>query len=113
MRAPFHQRALGAIVLVGIFIRELWLSSISVARAAFAKKVDLSPAIVEIPVSLKTDMGVATVANLISLTPGTTSLHTDPDGKVIYVHCLDATSDAEVIEGVRTNFEYWVSKVEG
>lgn len=113
MRKPFHSRLWAALVLALIFVRELMLSSIAVARAAFAREVRVSPAIVAVPVALRTDLGVATVANLISLTPGTTSLHVSADGAVIYVHCLDAASDEAVVADVRSNFERWVREVEG
>lgn len=113
MRAPPHSRLGAAIVLGLIFCRELWLSAVAVARAVFSRSPDISPAIIAVPVDLRTRMGVATVANLISLTPGTTSLHTNGEGTIIYVHCLDARDEAEVIAGIRDNFEYWVRRVEG
>lgn len=112
-RGPFYQRIGAVFVLAWIFGRELFLSSITVARTAFAREVVVAPAVIEVPVTLRTELGIATVANLISLTPGTTSLHTNPEGTVLYVHCLDARSDAEVIAGIKSNFEHWVRKVEG
>lgn len=113
MRKPLHRRIWAALVLSLIFVRELLLSSIAVARAAFAREVHVHPAIIAVPVDLRTDFGVALVANLISLTPGTTSLHASLDGKVLYVHGLDVTEAEPVIEGIKTNFEYWVREVEG
>lgn len=113
MRKPVHIRLRGALVLSLIFVRELMLSSIAVVKAVFARDLPIHPAIIAVPVDLRTDLGVATVANLISLTPGTTSLHVSTDGKVLYVHCLDAPSDADVITGIKENFEYWVREVEG
>lgn len=113
MRKPLHRRLWAALVLSLIFVRELLLSSISVAKAAFAPRIDVHPGIIAVPVDLRTDLGVATVANLISLTPGTTSLHTSPDGSVLYVHCLDVEESEAVIADIKTNFEYWVREVEG
>ena len=113
MRKPIYRRFWAAFVLSLIFMRELLLSSIAVARAAFAREIRVHPGIIAVPVDLKTDLGVATVANLISLTPGTTSLHTSPDGKLLYVHCLDVAEDEAVIADIKTNFEYWVREVEG
>lgn len=110
---PLYRRGWAAIVLAWIFVRELTLSSITVAKTAFAREVSVVPAIIEVPVNLRTELGVATVANLISLTPGTTSLHTNANGSVIYVHCLDVTSDAEIIGSIKSNFEHWVRRVEG
>jgi len=113
VRKPIHRRLWAAFALSLIFIRELLLSSISVARAAIAPRINVHPGIIAVPVDLKTDLGVAMVANLISLPPGTTSLHTSPDGKLLYVHCLDVLEQEEVITGIKTNFEYWVREVEG
>lgn len=112
-RAGFLSRAWAALVLAAIFIRELILSSIVVARTAFAREIDVMPAIVAVPLDLRTDMGVAFVANLVSLTPGTTSLHTSEDGKILYVHALDVRDEAEVVSAIKTTFEKWVRRVEG
>jgi multicomponent Na+:H+ antiporter subunit E len=106
-------RIWAAIVLSAIFLRELVRSSIIVARTAFARNLDLRPAIVAVPLDLRTDLGVAIVANLVSLTPGTTSLHTSADGRTLYVHALDALDESEVVEAIKTSFEKWVRRMEG
>lgn len=113
MRHPLHRRVWAALVLSLIFMRELALSSLAVAQAAFARKLTMQPAIITVPVDLKTALGVTTVANMITLTPGTTSLHVSADQKLIYVHCLDAPSTAAVIDSIKTTFERWVKEVEG
>ena len=58
-----------------VFFRELMISSLAVARAAFARNPATRSAIVAVPVTLKTDLGITTLANMITLTPGTCSLH--------------------------------------
>lgn len=106
-------RIWAGIVLTAIFIRELVLSSIIVAHTAFARQVDVLPAIVAVPLDLKTKLGVTIVANLVSLTPGTTSLHTSEDGKTLYVHALDALDEEAVVDAIKTSFEKWVRRMEG
>lgn len=112
-RAGLLSRTTAAFVLGLIFVRELTLSSVLVARTAFARNIDIAPAIIAMPLDLRTDFGVALVANLVSLTPGTTSLHTSKDGKILYVHALDAVDDEAVIASIKNTFEKWVRKVEG
>lgn len=112
-RAGVFPRAWAALVLGLIFVRELALSSVLVARTAFARNIDITPAIIAVPLELKTDFGVALVANLVSLTPGTTSLHTSKDSKILYVHALDAMDDEAAIASIKNSFEKWVRKVEG
>lgn len=106
-------RSWAALVLAAIFLRELIRSSVIVARTAFTRNLDLRPAIVAVPLDLRTDLGVAIVANLVSLTPGTTSLHTSADGRTLYVHALDVLDENEAVNAIKTSFEKWVRRMEG
>ncbi|MCA1242061.1 Na+/H+ antiporter subunit E [Stappia stellulata] len=99
-------------ILCGVFLVELVKASVDVAIAVFSDKQRLRPAIVAVPLDLKTDMGIATLANLVSLTPGTTSLHVSEDRRTLYVHVLDRDSDEDVIDAIKTTFETRVRAVE-
>ncbi len=95
-----------------VFLRELALSSWSVARAAYAGTGAGQPAVVAVPLRVRSDLGIATLANLVSLTPGTTSLHVSDDRKMLYVHCLDAASDEAVVADIRAAFEDTLLEIE-
>ncbi len=111
---PSLVRRLGyGVLLCLIFLRELALSSWSVARAAFARDTAFDSAIIAVPLRLRTDMGIATLANLVSLTPGTTSLHVSTDRTTLYIHCLEATSVEDVISGIQQSFERVILEIEG
>lgn len=112
-RSNLLSRIWAAFVLSLIFLRELVLSSVLVVRTAFARTIAVSPAIVAVPLDLRTDWGVTMVANLVSLTPGTTALHTSEDGRTLYVHALDALDEDAVVTSIKNSFERWVLKVEG
>lgn len=113
MKTSFARRAMACARLCVFFLRGLVLSSCAVARAAFASRQAYCPAVIAVPLRVRTDMGIATLANLISLTPGTTSLHVSDDRSTLYVHCLDAASDEEVIDDIRTAFEDAIVEIEG
>lgn len=100
-------------VLCAVFIIELVKASVDVTMAVLSDKKKLRPAIVAVPLDLRTDMGITTLANLVSLTPGTTSLHISDDRKTLYVHVLDRDSDEEVIRSIKQTFETRVRAVEG
>ncbi|MFJ1301851.1 Na+/H+ antiporter subunit E [Pseudomonadota bacterium AL_CKDN230030165-1A_HGKHYDSX7] len=106
------RRTLACVKLSGIFIRELVLSSWSVARAAFSREQRLQPAVIRYPLRVRSDLGIATLANLISLTPGTTSLQVSEDRTGLFIHCLDAASPPDIIEGIRTAFEDTILEIE-
>ncbi len=100
-------------VLGVVFLVELVKASVDVAVAVLSDKQKLRPAIVAVPLDLRTDMGIATLANLVSLTPGTTSMHVSDDRKILYVHVLDRESDQAIIDDIKNTFETRVRAVEG
>ncbi|WP_286182781.1 Na+/H+ antiporter subunit E [Labrenzia sp. R4_1] len=107
-------KRLGAFgLLCGVFIIELVKASVDVTVAVLSNKQKLKPAIVAVPLDLRTDMGITTLANIVSLTPGTTSLHISDDRKTLYVHVLDRESDEDVIHSIKDTFETRVRAVEG
>ncbi|SOE51064.1 Na(+) H(+) antiporter subunit E [plant metagenome] len=113
-QAPSLPRRLRAcLVLCVVFLRELLLSSWSVAAAAFARQPRLAPAVIAMPLRLQSDLAIATLANLVSLTPGTTSLHVSEDRATLYMHCLNAETPEQVIEGIRRAFEDPLLEIEG
>jgi multicomponent Na+:H+ antiporter subunit E len=65
---------------------QIVLSNIAVARLIVAPSMPISPTVGMIPASQKTDVGMVTFANSITLTPGTVSLAVHP-GR-IHVHAL-------------------------
>ena len=101
-----------AVVLAGVFLYELWLSSVTVARAAFARTPRTASAIVAVPIELRTDLGIALLANLVTLTPGTCSLHVSDDRRTLYVHALDVGSAEETIASIKRAFETRIARLE-
>lgn len=102
-----------ALLLFAILLKELWLSSISVAKAVVKGRNNPPSAIVGVPLILRTDLGITTLANCITLTPGTTSLHVSPDRSMLYVHALDAASAEEVVESIAAAFQNRIAEIEG
>ncbi|MEM0899281.1 MAG: Na+/H+ antiporter subunit E [Pseudomonadota bacterium] len=106
-------RVLAFFTLCRVFVFELMKASLSVATAVFKDTSTLRPAIIAVPLDLKTDMGIATLANIVSLTPGTTSLHVSDDKSLLYIHVLDRDSDQEVIDEIKDRLERAVLPFEG
>jgi multicomponent Na+:H+ antiporter subunit E len=107
------RRAAAAAALAAIFFRELMLSSWAVTRAAFARQPRTHSAILAVPIELRTDLGIALLANLVSLTPGTTSLHVSDDRRTLYIHTLDAMAPDDVVASVKDVFERRIAEIEG
>lgn len=99
-------------MLILIFPRELWNSSVSVLRAALSARPAVSPCIIAMPLRVKGDAAIVTLANLITLTPGTTSLHVSEDRGTLYIHCLQGGDALQVVQGIRGSFEHWLLELE-
>lgn len=106
-------RVLTAILLAGIFLRELVVSSIAVARSVLGERDAAASAIIAVPLTLKTRAGVTALANCVTLTPGTTSLHVSEDMETLYIHVLDAPSSETVIADIKNTFEARIKEIEG
>lgn len=106
------RRLLAFVILVGTFVVELVKSATRVAIQVIQPPERLRPAIVAIPIELKTDLGIATLANLISLTPGTTSLHVSPGRDTLYVHVLDSPDADAVAADIKQTFERLIRRIE-
>jgi multicomponent Na+:H+ antiporter subunit E len=66
-------------------------ANLDVARRVLSPSLPINPAIVKIHLNLKGDISKLTLANSITLTPGTLSLEIDDD--CIYVHWIDIKTD--------------------
>lgn len=110
--AGFARWIVDAAALAVVFMYELALSSVTVARAALARQPQIASAIVAVPLELKTDLGISVLANLVTLTPGTCSLHVSEDRRTLYVHALNVDSVDETVAAIKRAFERRIARLE-
>lgn len=107
------RRVWAAVALFGTFVADLVAASLAVARVTLSPRRQNRPAIVAVPVDVRTEWGVALFAYLVSLTPGSTCLHVADDRRTIYVHFLDAPDTAARATGIKTMYERRILELEG
>jgi len=76
------------LVLLGFFVKELILANLKIAHDVLSKNTYMEPAIVALPLEVKTEVEIMLLANIITLTPGTLSLRLSDDRSTLYVHTL-------------------------
>ena len=78
----------------GRMLVEMIKANVDVAFRVFEKDMKLNPGIVKIPVDLDSEYALSTLANSITLTPGTITMAvSEEDGKnYFYVHWIDVAS---------------------
>lgn len=97
--------------LAGLFVRELLLSALQVAWLVVQPKPRLRPGIVAYPLTVTTDVQIALLANMVTLTPGTLSVDVSRDRKTLYIHAIDVADREALIGKVAAGFETRVLRV--
>jgi multicomponent Na+:H+ antiporter subunit E len=84
----YGSKVTGLIALMVIFLWELTVATIRVAYDVVTPRHHMRPAVLAVPLDIKSDGEIALLANLITLTPGTLSLDISEDRRVLYVHTM-------------------------
>ncbi|MEI2418101.1 Na+/H+ antiporter subunit E [Orrella sp. JC864] len=66
-------------------------------------------AIVAVPLDVKSELGVTLLANMVTLTPGTTTLYVSDDRKFLYAHVMNYSEG--VVDDIKQGFEQKILKV--
>lgn len=94
-----------------VFALELAKSTWATLLAVIGPPDRLRPAILAVPLDVKSPGGIVLFADMVTLTPGTTSLDVSSDGKTLYVHAIDAPDAQATIEGMKSTLEAQARKV--
>ncbi len=92
-------------IYIPVFIWKLLLANLDVARRVISPKIPLNPGIVKVKTALQGDFGKLTLANSITLTPGTLSIDVIDD--YLFIHTVDVKgmTEAENREEISATFE--------
>jgi len=103
-RARFR-RPLLALKLTFVVLYDIVLANIDVARRILGPEAAIHPAYFWYPLEVKSAHGIAVLASLITLTPGTLTADVTPDRKYLLVHAFHLDDEAATIKQIRTRFE--------
>lgn len=86
----YFKSLLQFIFLIAFLAKEIWSSSVSVAKQVLSPNLNknLSPCVIGIEVDSQRDLHNMFFAQMITLTPGTLSLDFSDDNKTLYIHSL-------------------------
>ncbi|AIO18897.1 Putative monovalent cation/H+ antiporter subunit E [Candidatus Izimaplasma bacterium HR1] len=92
-------------VYLFVFIWQLILANIDVARRVLSPKIPLNPGIIKVDTELEGDFAKLTLANSITLTPGTLSI--DVEENSLYVHTVEVKGETseEKQQNIKEPFE--------
>jgi multicomponent Na+:H+ antiporter subunit E len=95
----YFGRFRSVIRFLGFFLWEMLLANLRVAYDVVTPRHRMRPGVIAVPLDARTDVEIALLANLITLTPGTLSLDVSDDRRVLYLHVMYI--DHDDVEAVR------------
>jgi multicomponent Na+:H+ antiporter subunit E len=101
----YFKRFWRSVYLALFFIWELLLSSVKVAWDVIRPVPQNKPALIEVPLRVKSDFEILLLTNLISLTPGTLSVDVTQDRETLIVHAMFGDDAEELKRDIQEGFE--------
>jgi len=93
------------LAFIGVFLYDVIVANLSVARLILAGPRLLRPAFVVVPLDLTNELAISLLANTICLTPGTVSAWLSADRRQLLVHALDCDDPEALVASIKTRFE--------
>ena len=93
------------VLLFCFFIKKVILANLQIAQFVLWKPSRIQPALIKIPLDIKSDRGIFLLTSMITLTPGTLSLEVSEDRQFLYVHVTHTTNPDRVIKSIKQGFE--------
>ncbi|MFC5970264.1 Na+/H+ antiporter subunit E [Halomarina salina] len=91
-----------AITYVLLFVRELLTANVDVAYRVLSPSMPIDPGVVAVPLRVESDLAITTIANSITLTPGTLTMDYDEATNTLYVHAITGRTNYEsVVDPIR------------
>lgn len=109
----YFLRVVYGLRLVVMFLWELLVSSLAVAWDVLTPTHRARPAFIEVPLDVRSDLGILLFTNLVSLTPGTLSVDVSADCRTLLVHAMFAEDPAAVRHQLKSGMERWVREALG
>lgn len=98
--------AWGTIMRLAIVVLyDIVASALVVARQILGPEERIRPGFVWVPLSIRDPHGVASLASIITMTPGTLSVDLSPDGHHLLVHALHMDDPADLIASIKERYE--------
>jgi multicomponent Na+:H+ antiporter subunit E len=92
---------IGIFRLVGVFVYELVVANLQLARDILRPVPPFKPGFVSFDVKDLPPLETVLLANMISLTPGTVTVDSDDEGYTLYVHTVYAQNPERIRRGFR------------
>lgn len=99
------RRPLVLLRFIAVVLYDIVVANVAVARLILGPQERLQPAFIELPLNLRSEVGISLLASTISLTPGTVSAYLSADRRCLVIHTLHTTQPDALIATIRERYE--------
>ena len=103
--APKLRRPGVALRLLGVFGYDILVANFHVARLVLGPNDRLRPGFLKVPLDIEDEFGIALLASMVTLTPGTLSADLDDDHRTLLIHALDIDDADAMVALVKSRYE--------
>jgi multicomponent K+:H+ antiporter subunit E len=104
-RVTTLRRADLAMSLLGVFLKDIVIANLEVARRILGPESAIRPRFVWVPLDITNPQGIAVFAAMITMTPGTLSVDITPDRRWLLVHAFNVDDEAALVRDVQQRYE--------
>jgi multicomponent K+:H+ antiporter subunit E len=105
------KRPLLLIKFILVVLFEIMTANIVVAKLILGRSSKLNPGFIQYGLQITSPVGIALLANTISLTPGTVSCDLSADGRFLLIHSLHIEDVAAIKADIYHKFEHPLKEI--
>lgn len=91
--------------LTATVLWDIVVSNVQVARLIIGPERRIHPRFVWLPLDIRDPHGIATLAGIITMTPGTLSADLTDDRRHLLVHALNVDDETALVASIKTRYE--------
>jgi multicomponent K+:H+ antiporter subunit E len=96
---------LTALRLMALVLWDIVISNIEVAKLILGRESNIHPGFIWVPLDIQNPYAIATLAGIITMTPGTLSTEVSSDNRYLLVHCFNLQDEAATIAQIKQRYE--------
>jgi multicomponent K+:H+ antiporter subunit E len=109
---PLRLRRFGvAVQLLALFLYDIVVANLAVARAALSPRMPIRPQFFQVPLDLREPGAATLLAAMVTLTPGTVSVDLDLDHARLLVHGLLVDDERLVAAQIKARYEARIKEI--
>ncbi len=99
--------------LGAVFLYDIVVSNIEVARRVLGPEAAIRPGFVRVPLDLTDGWAIASLAGIITMTPGTLTADVADDGSYLLVHAFHIDDEAALVATIKSRYEAPLKEIFG